>query len=497
VIDSSGTDTLDFSALNQDLTFIIGNTLLTVTDGTNMLNNTGVEIERLIAGSGDDSFKFVGTGVLKGSLDGGAGRNSLDLSAYEKGVNIILSAWGSQNAYAGSSSTVSGGFDNIGVLIGSPGEDTLSGFNADSIWTLDGDNNSYRVVDSDRLINFSQFEKLQGGNLNDIYIIKAGEQAVDIQAGGGHDRLVMEDGSILAGRFDGQGGYDTLDYRNVTGSVVVELSELLGYTDGFDGIISFINNGFANIQAILSGSGSDEFYGRDVEAVFNLLSSGSYYQDVSSQRMLDFAGFESLFGGSEVDIFNISGSYSLDLYGRGGDDLFNFLGAGTINGFIDGGHGNDILDYSGYDSARLIDLTSLGSIDGFNGTENSISHEFRNINQLVGSDYADSLQGLEMSLRESIMKDPIYDATLRNLIYEAQIFQQEYENLLSNQDESMYLRKQLDQLLEYLDGPIEVAAIKDIVESGILHENYEIEFTFKCGVKRTAYGRPRGKQKDK
>jgi hypothetical protein len=205
----------------------------------------------------------------------------------------------------------------------------------------------------------------------------------------------MEDGSILAGRFDGQGGYDTLDYRNVTGSVVVELSELLGYTDGFDGIISFINNGFANIQAILSGSGSDEFYGRDVEAVFNLLSSGSYYQDVSSQRMLDFAGFESLFGGSEVDIFNISGSYSLDLYGRGGDDLFNFLGAGTINGFIDGGHGNDILDYSGYDSARLIDLTSLGSIDGFNGTENSISHEFRNINQLVGSDYADSLQGLE------------------------------------------------------------------------------------------------------
>ena len=37
----------------------------------------------------------------------------------------------------------------------------------------------------------------------------------------------------------------------------------------------------------------------------------------------------------------------------------------------------------------------MGSIDGFNGTENSISHEFRNINQLVGSDYADSLQGLE------------------------------------------------------------------------------------------------------
>jgi site-specific DNA recombinase len=128
---------------------------------------------------------------------------------------------------------------------------------------------------------------------------------------------------------------------------------------------------------------------------------------------------------------------------------------------------------------------------------NLTKEENKRLQELEGIIDRVSKQINEMSLRESIMKDPIYDATLRNLIYEAQIFQQEYENLLSNQDESMYLRKQLDQLLEYLDGPIEVAAIKDIVESGILHENYEIEFTFKCGVKRTAYGRPRGKQKDK
>lgn len=128
---------------------------------------------------------------------------------------------------------------------------------------------------------------------------------------------------------------------------------------------------------------------------------------------------------------------------------------------------------------------------------NLTEEENKRLQELEGIIDRVSKQISEMSLRESIMKDPVYDATLRNLIYEAQIFQQEYENLLSNQDESIYLKKQLDQLLEYLNGPIEVAAIKDIVESGILHENYEIEFTFKCGVKRTAYGRPRGKQKAK
>jgi hypothetical protein len=66
------------------------------------------------------------------------------------------------------------------------------------------------------------------------------------------------------------------------------------------------------------------------------------------------AGFESLFGGSQDDIFNISGSHSTDLFGRDGNDTFNFLGAGVLNGFIDGGYGSDSLDYSGYDSARVL-----------------------------------------------------------------------------------------------------------------------------------------------
>ncbi len=394
VIDSSGIDTLDFSALNQDLTFFIGSTLLTVSDGGNLVNNPGVEIEELIAGSGNDLFKFKGSGLWSGSLDGGAGSNSLDLSEYQQGVDIILHGWGSQNAYRGSSSIISGGFDNIAVLIGSPGEDTLTGFNADSIWTLDGDNNTYTVAESGRFINFSQFEKLQGGNLNDIYIIKAGEQAVDIQAGGGHDQLIMEDGSTLAGKFDGQGGYDTLDYSQVKGSVVVQLHEQLGYIDGFNGMISWVYDGFANIQAVLSGSGQDEFYGRDAAAFFHLLDSGCSYQDAASLRIIDFAGFDSLYGGDDIDLFNISGSHRVDLYGQEGNDLFNFMGDGTINGFIDGGQGSDCMNYSGYASARNLDLTGLGSIDGFNGTEASISTGFRNLNHLVGSAYADSLQGL-------------------------------------------------------------------------------------------------------
>jgi len=105
----------------------------------------------------------------------------------------------------------------------------------------------------------------------------------------------------------------------------------------------------------------------------------------------------------------------------------------------------------------------------------------------------------DMSMRESMTKDPIYDATLRNLIYESQIYQQEYEGLLKSQDESKRMRKNLDILLDRLEKlddfeTFNADIFKDIIERGILLENYEIEFIFKCGIKRRAYGWRRGKK---
>ena len=102
-------------------------------------------------------------------------------------------------------------------------------------------------------------------------------------------------------------------------------------------------------------------------------------------------------------------------------------------------------------------------------------------------------------MRESITNDPIYDATLRNLIYESQIYQQEYEDLLKSQEESTYMRKNLETLIKHLQSLDDFKAFnaevfKQIIERGILHENYEIEFIFKCGINRRAYGWRRGKK---
>jgi ribosome-interacting GTPase 1 len=104
----------------------------------------------------------------------------------------------------------------------------------------------------------------------------------------------------------------------------------------------------------------------------------------------------------------------------------------------------------------------------------------------------------EMSMRESITNDPIYDATLRNLIYESQIYQQEHENLLKNKEESIFMKKNLDILIEYLQGmqdfeTFDAKMFRETVERGLIYDDYQMEFIFKCGVKRKALGWRRGK----
>lgn len=104
----------------------------------------------------------------------------------------------------------------------------------------------------------------------------------------------------------------------------------------------------------------------------------------------------------------------------------------------------------------------------------------------------------EMSMRENATSDPVYDATLRNLIYESQIYQQEHEGLVKGQDEANYMRKNLETLIDYLKElddyeTFDAESFRNIVERGIVYKDYTIEFIFKCGIKRVAHGWKRGK----
>ena len=91
VTDLSGSDTLDFSAVESSLTFTFKVTGIAVDDGTNYLKDvTG--IEKVIGGKGNDTFVFENGAGFTGRLTAARGTNTLDYSAYSGDVTVNLVA---------------------------------------------------------------------------------------------------------------------------------------------------------------------------------------------------------------------------------------------------------------------------------------------------------------------------------------------------------------------------------------------------------------------
>src|SRR5690606_8352781 len=107
-----------------------------------------------------------------------------------------------------------------------------------------------------------------------------------------------------------------------------------------------------------------------------------------------------------------------------------------------------------------------------------------------------------LAAKESATKDAIYDDTLRHLIYEQEILQQERDSLEENMQEQLYLEKQLQSFLDLLEETEEledfdVTLFKNTIERGIIYKERIVEFQFKCGVKRTLCVRERKTPKKK
>ena len=397
ITDSAGFDSLDLTGVTSDLTFAIGLSDLYVFDADNEIIDAAFAIENLYSGSGDDLFVFADGAQIDGRVDGGAGTDTLDYRAASDSIAVTLEDLGSQDGYAGADAMVPSGFDNINILLGSAYDNTLTGLSHDSHWTVAGVTNFYQADDSLEILTFSGFDWLIGSNGDDVFTIQSGSQSVLIWAGDGDDTLVMEAGAELDGFFDGQAGLDTLDYSGFDQARSFSLLPALGETDGFDIRVDSITADALNMEQILGTALNDELIGRDALATLNIYNGLDNYVDETSGRVLYFDAIEDLYGGSQVDTFNMYSDHSGNLHGMGGDDVFTFSFTAQLNGYLDGGAGSNSLDYSDYDSARSFDLTGFGSQSGYDGTEASISLEFRNISSITGHSSAghDSLQGLD------------------------------------------------------------------------------------------------------
>jgi autotransporter-associated beta strand protein len=329
--------------------------------------------------AGDDQFVFAaGSFVLTGSIDGGTENDTLDYSNYGSARTLQLTWTGSVDGFRGNdasaapslSPVAADSFDNIDVLQGSGAGDTLIGPNQDNHWDVGGNVSGFGLAasptDAGVLITPAADVALTGNdtrigqpedkptiNYPNPFAPGAGEQDLafagfaNLVGGSADDWFDLRDGAALTGTVDGADGNDSLDYRDYTTSVNVDLST---------GTATNVNGGAAGGLLPGGGGGSD---GNSIENAFGGEANDVITGDTDDNILGDGLGSDILNGGSGDDTFRIepgSDDYILD---PGGNDTvdFRFADDGTDSGIVID------MDVLAWDADGIVELGTNPTVD--------------------------------------------------------------------------------------------------------------------------------------
>lgn len=282
--------------------------------------------ESLTGSPQSDKFVFADGSRESGKIDGGAGSDKIDFTAFTTAVNVNLAS----KTYIG---VGSGGFANIEAFIGTA-TPTLSGVigpNLNQTWNI----TTVAAVSHVAIggIDFTGFGNLTGGTLNDAF--------------------VFANGAAVAGKIDGGTGTDTLNYSNYMTAITVNLQTNIA--TGTTGIVG--------IEKLIGGTGSDTVAGSNVGDTFNVTADNAGNVTVTTTNgtttttttLLTFSGIENLNGGTGADLFVIANGKKLSGKVDGTNGVANVAGA------------FDELDYSAFTTAVMVDLTGQ-DMSGGDGT---------------------------------------------------------------------------------------------------------------------------------
>ncbi|MBI5349651.1 MAG: hypothetical protein HZB77_10120, partial [Chloroflexi bacterium] len=232
------------------------------------------------------------------------------------------------------------------------------------------------------------------GDDNDNYIVgSAGNDR--IYGMGGDDTLIGLGGDDV---IDGGAGSDTVDYSGSGAAVIVNLNlgTATGAAIGSDTLISIenvIGSAFADTltgsdaaNRIEGGAGNDTLTGLNGDDVY-------VFGDNAGNDTI----IEQPNGGNDTfdySLSTINHAFTIDatlsalaenIIGGAGDDTFTFVDGVVLAGYIDGKGSANILNFANLQSPISVSLTSLGDVDGFNGTVSMLGGGFKNTTQLIGS----------------------------------------------------------------------------------------------------------------
>ena len=261
----SGLNGDSLTGINADATWQLGASESYTS--TNTLDFSGFEL--LTGGSADDRFEITNGATFAGTLNGGAGHDSFDLSGLAVDTSTVLSGKGTLDGFSGTSSAFAGSFNNMDeVLAGSGAADSLSGLNENATWHL----GSTYQYESTHTLDFSGFESLLGGRAVDVFSI--------------------EGTGSFAGTVDGGLGSDRISYAAYSSGAQIDLGA--GTASGL--------GGYSSIEGVLGSAYNDTLTGTGGDDTFRITSNASGTVNGS----FSFSSFKLLVGGNGWDILDYS-----------------------------------------------------------------------------------------------------------------------------------------------------------------------------------------------
>jgi fibronectin-binding autotransporter adhesin len=285
---------------------ITANNAGNVNSGAITFSNFG----NLVGGSNADTFTFTNTTVRVATINGGTGLNTLDYTNYNNNVvNINLQTGSAPNVTTASL---------INNYIGGTGVNRITGANSSNTWNITNSNSG----NINGTISFSKFGTLVGGTAGDTFNINAGS---------------------LTGTITGSGSAlnNTLTYNNYSGAVNVNLvTNTATAIGGFSNIGNFIGTSAATNSTLA---------GKNSVSTWNITGTNAGNIVISSATAANFSQFGNLVGSNQ-------------------DDTFIFNNGANIASGINGGNGNNTLNYSAYTTPVNVSLSGLTNISNISGS---------------------------------------------------------------------------------------------------------------------------------
>ncbi len=350
-------------------------------------------IENLAGGSLFDVFTIGNASLVMGNLSGGGGVDSIE---YQSNENLIV------NLASSTASKIGGTISSVEQIALGAGADTVVGRNVTSNWNITGAN---AVTTSG--VAFQNVETLVGGSGTDTLIGTAQNNQWNVDnsnagrlgglvwsgvenltGGTGDDAFLIAGSASVSGIINGGNGFDVLDYRAFGASVTVDLS--IANSTGV--------GKFASISTIFGSATNDRIIGADNANTWSFTASGGVVDGLAFESFETWqggTGIDSLSGPNTAMIWSVTGANSgnvanvsfasmENLIGKSQLDTFAFQANGSVSGQINGGLGEDVLDYSASSAAIVVNLLNSST---------SAVGSFSSISALIGSPASDTLLG--------------------------------------------------------------------------------------------------------